>query len=392
MTENPIYTAAVHAGEDPQNNLGSLSVPLYNSAVFAFPDADQGALIQDGTQPGYSYGRKGNPTQSALETALCELEGGEAALAVSSGMAAITITLMTLLSQGDHIVASESLYSTSASLLDEILTPLGIKVSYVEPANPKNFETAITDKTKVLFIESPANPTLKLVDIAAICKIAKKHNLRVIMDNTFATPFNQNPLKHGIDLVIHSASKYLGGHGDLIAGGIIGSKEIIHRARWHTNKILGSVIAPHTAWLVLRGIRTLALRMERHNTNALAVAKFLEQHPKVKHVYYPGMPSHPQHGLAKKQMHGFGGVIAFEVEGGFEQGQKFVNSLNLCTLAVSLGNVETLIQHPASMTFASIPSDKRQTLGITDSLLRLSVGIERVEDIITDLENGLRSF
>jgi methionine-gamma-lyase len=388
MTEQSLDTIAVHAAADPSQSLGALSIPVYQSAVYAFPDADQGAAINQGEQPGYSYGRKGNPTQTALETALCELEGGQVALATSSGMAAITATFMSILKQGDHIIASQSLYAATNSLMDEIMVPLGIGVTYVDAADPDNYSAALTDTTRILYLESPANPTLRLVDIKAAVKFAHAHDLLVVMDNTFATPYNQRPLSFGVDLVIHSASKYLGGHGDLIAGGIVGPEELIHRIRWHTHKLLGGTIAPFTAWLVLRGIRTLALRMERHNTNALAVASYLEKQPKVKQVYYPGLSSHPQHELAKQQMRGFGGMVAFDV-GGVEEGKRLVNNLKLCTLAVSLGTVETLIQHSASMTHATLPRERRIALGISDGLLRLSVGIEHAGDIIADLEQSL---
>ena len=389
MAQDPIYTIAVHAGANPPANLGSLSTPVYNSAVFALPDAEQGAAIHAGKQPGYYYGRSGNPTQTALEDALCKLENGPAAIAFSSGMAAISSTLLTLLTAGDHLVAADSLYAATNTLLDEILSPLGIAVSYVDASDPNNFAAAVTPKTKVFYLESPANPTLKLVDIPAVVKIARKNKITTVIDNTFATPFNQRPLQLGIDLVIHSASKYLGGHGDLIAGALIGQQNIIDRVRTQTIKILGGIIAPFTAWLVLRGIRTLPLRMERHNVNALAVAQFLAQHPKIKKVHYPGLPSHPQHKLAARQMTGFGGIIAFEVNG-IEEGKRLVNNLKLCTLAVSLGNVETLIQHLASMTYASMPKQKRLAIGISDGLLMLSVGIERADDIIADLEQALR--
>ncbi|UCH62054.1 MAG: PLP-dependent transferase [Fidelibacterota bacterium] len=388
MAEDPIYTTAVHAGEDPLRNQGSLSVPVYQSAVFALPDVEQGAAITEGIQPGYSYGRKGNPTQAALEQALCELEGGTAALALSSGMAAINVTLMTLLAPGDHIIASNCLYATTHSLLTEILDPFGISVTQVDATNPENLDSALTDKTRVLLLETPANPTLELIDIPAAVQFAHPNGLKVVMDNTFATPFNQRPLDHGVDVVIHSASKYLGGHGDLIAGGIVSTKEVISQMRWHTNKILGAVIAPLTAWLVLRGIRTLPLRMERHNANALAVARYLEGHPKIKQVLYPGLPSHPQHALAQQQMSGYGGMVAFDVSE-VEKGRRLVDQLRLCTLAVSLGNVETLIQHSASMTHASIPREQRLAAGISDGMIRMSVGIERAEDIIADLEQSI---
>ena len=385
---DPIYTTAVHAGESPEAHLGAMSVPIYNAAVYAFPDAEQGAAIHEGEQPGYFYGRIGNPTQDALETALCELEDGAAALAFASGMAAISTTLFTLLKTGDHIVAPESLYATTNALLGEMLEPFGIFVTYVDAADPLNYRKAIRSETRVLYLESPANPTLKLVDIKAVVEIAKKNNLVTVMDNTFATPFNQRPLLSGVDIVVHSATKYLGGHGDLVAGAMVGSEEIVRRARWHTNKILGGVISPNTAWMVLRGIKTLALRMERHNENGLAVAQFLAAHPKVKAVHHPGLPTHPQHELAQRQMNGFGGMIAFDV-GGVEEGRRLVNNVKLCALAVSLGDVATLIQHSASMTHASVPREKRLEVGITDGLLRLSVGIERAEDIIDDLAGAL---
>ncbi len=388
MDEDTIYTAAVHAGKNPDEHLGSLSVPVYCSAVFAFPDAESGAAINEGEIPGYSYGRKGNPTQSALEAALCELEGGPAAMAFSSGMAAISATLLTLLQPGDHIIVSDSLYAATSILLDELLTPLGINVSYVDATDPENYNAIVTDCTRVLYLETPANPTLKLVDIQATVDFARRHDIRVVVDNTIATPFNQRPLEYGVDIVVHSASKYLGGHGDLIAGAVLGSEDFIHRVRWHTNKLLGGVIAPHTAWLVLRGIRTLPLRMERHNKNGMKVAEFLESHHKVEKVYYPGLESHKQHVLARRQMHGFGGMVAFDVKDA-DKGRRLLNNLKLCTLAVSLGNVETLIQHSASMTHASLPREQREAVGISDGLLRLSVGIERSEDIIADLEQGL---
>ena len=330
----------------------------------------------------------GNPTQNALESALCELEGGESALAFASGMAAISTGLFTLIKAGDHIIAPESLYATTSALLTQMLEPFGVAVTYVDATDSENYRNAIRPETRILYLESPANPTLKLVDIAAVVKIAKQNNLLTVMDNTFATPFNQRPLDYGIDVVVHSATKYLGGHGDLVAGAMIGSEEIIKKARWHTNKILGGVISPNTAWLVLRGIKTLALRMERHNENGLAVAQFLARHPKVQAVHYPGLSTHSQYELAKRQMNGFGGMIAFDV-GGVEQGRRLVNNVKLCSLAVSLGDVATLIQHSATMTHASVSRERRLEVGITDGLLRLSVGIERAQDIIDDLAQAL---
>jgi methionine-gamma-lyase len=388
MKENQIYTQAVHAGKDPKKFSGSISVPVFNSAAYAFSDVDEAAAVNSGKRPGHAYGRKSNPTQEMLESAISQLENGEASIGLSSGMSAITCTLLTLLKPGEHMVASRSLYAATDSLLDEIMKPLGFEITLVDGTDPINFDKAVTSRTRVLYLETPANPTLKLIDISSIVEIAKANNLKSVIDNTFATPFNQRPLDRGIDVCIHSASKYLGGHGDLIAGVIISKTDFINEIRWHINKMIGCVIAPQTAWLVLRGIRTLALRMERHNHNALTVAKFLEQHPKVKQVYYPGLQSHPQHELAKSQMSGFGGMIAFEVAG-ITEGKKLMNEVKMCALAVSLGNVETLIQHSASMTHAPIPREQRLAAGISDGLIRMSVGIERAEDIISDLDQAL---
>lgn len=392
MTNNqqdPIFTRAVHAGEDPAAHLGALSTPVFQTALFAFPDAEQGALIHEGQAPGFHYSRIANPTQAALEKAIAELEGGEAALAVASGMAAISMTLLTLLRPGDHLVAGHSLYGTTNIFLHRMLEPLGFRVIHVDQTDPTAFEAAITPDTGLLYIETPANPTLTLTDIEAVTTIARERGLLTVADNTFATPVNQLPLALGVDVVVHSATKYLGGHGDLVAGAIVASAELIERLRRQTLKMLGGSIAPWTAWLLLRGIKTLPLRVERHNSNALRVAEFLAQHPKVRAVHYPGLPGHPQHSLALRQMKGFGGMVAFEVDG-VETARRLVNSVKLCALAVSLGDVASLIQHPASMTHAAMPVEQRRQAGITDGLLRLSVGIERAEDIIADLDQALR--
>lgn len=386
--QNSFETLAVHAGEDPASHMGALSTPIYQTALHVFPNAEDGHLIHEGHKPGYFYGRMGNPTQSALEKALCELEAGEAALALASGMAAISNTLLSALEPGDHIVAPASLYATTGALLDGLLPKLGIQVSYVDATDAENYAQAVTPATRVFYLESPANPTLKIVDIERVVAIARRHGVITVMDNTFATPYNQRPLSLGVDVVVHSATKYLGGHGDLTAGAIVGRKDLVEKAHWQTNKVLGGVIAPMTAWLVMRGIRTLALRMERHNANALKVARFLAAHPKVQVVHYPGLESHPQHALARRQMRGFGGVLSFDV-GGVDEGRRLVDNVKLCALAVSLGDVSTLIQHSASMTHAIVPRERRLAVGITDGLLRLSVGIENAEDLIADLGQAL---
>ncbi len=383
-----IYTKVVHAGVDLSKNHGSISTPIYNASTYAFPDAEKGAAIHEGELPGYFYGRVTNPTQEALEAALCELENGEAALTFSSGMAAISTCLLTLLKKGDHIIAPESIYASTSGLFNFFNSLADIKTSFVDATDPNTYEGAIQPNTKIIYLESPANPTLKITNINAVVAIAKKHGLTTILDNTFATPINQNPLNMGVDAVVHSLTKYISGHADVLAGALIGSKKLIGKCRWETNKLMGGVIAPQTAWLAHRGIKTLALRMERHNENALAVANFLATHPKVLKAHYPGLSSHPQHALAKKQMMGFGGMIAFEVADA-SAGRLLVNNLNLCTLAVSLGDVSTLIQHSASMTHASIPKETQEKAGITDGLLRLSVGIEDKNEIIEDLEQSL---
>lgn len=388
---NKFHTQAVHAGTNLSRHFGALSSPIYRASTYAFPDAEQGSAIHEGEIPGYFYSRINNPTQEALEAAMAELEGGEAAIVFSSGMAAISNAIFTLLTQGDHMIVPESIYATSSGFFQHIDETLGIEVSFVDASNPTNYEQAIQANSKVLYLESPANPSLKLCDIQQIVAIAKSHQLRTMMDNTFATPYNQNPIAYGVDVVVHSMTKYIGGHADILAGALIASETFVDRCRWKTNKYLGGVPDPMTSWLAHRGIKTLALRMERHNENAMAIATFLESHSKIKQVHYPGLTSHPQHELAKRQMKGFGGMISFEVAG-LEQGRRLINHVDLCTLAVSLGDVSTIIQHSASMTHASVPRELREKAGITDGLLRLSVGIEDCQDIIDDLSRAIDSM
>jgi methionine-gamma-lyase len=388
MAEKSFYTLAVHAGEDLKQNHGAVSVPIYSASVFAFSDADEGAAIHNHQKEGYFYGRLGNPTQEALEKAICELENGEAALAFASGMAAVSASVLTLVKSGDHIVAPDSMYSTTTLFLQELSEKFNIETTFVDATNAENYAAAIRPNTKIFWLESPSNPLLKITDFSAVSEIAKKRNISTIADNTFATPFNMHPLSSGIDIVIHSATKYLGGHSDLTAGLMVGRKEYIENARLKTTKLYGGNIAPQVAWLVLRGIKTLALRMERHNQNASAIANMLASHPKVREVFYPGLENHPNHEIAKRQMKGFGGMIAFDV-GGVEEGKSLVNNVKVCTLATSLGGVETIIQHSASMTHAILTREQRLKAGVTDGLIRFSVGIEDVEDLINDLQNAL---
>ena len=388
MSEKSFSTLAVHAGEDLTENHGAVSVPVYNASVFAFSDADEGAAIHNYQKEGYFYGRLGNPTQNALEKAVAELENGEDAYALASGMAAVSAAILSNVKTGDHIVAPDSMYSTTTLFLREIEERFGIETSFVDATNAENYACAIKENTKLFWLETPSNPLLKISDIQAITKIARSKNIITAIDNTFATPFNQRPLEFGVDLIIHSATKYFGGHSDLTAGLIVGKREFVDRARHTIGKLYGGNIAPQVAWLVLRGIKTLALRMERHNQNAYAIAHMLANHPKVTNVFYPGLTNHQNHEIAKKQMKNFGGMIAFDV-GSIAAGKSLVNNVEICTLATSLGGAETIIQHSASMTHAVLSSEERLKAGVTDGLIRLSVGIEDENDLIADLENAL---
>ncbi len=391
MSKYKFATKAVHAGQHPDSLTGSISVPIYETSTFAFKNAEQGASRFAGTKEGYIYTRLGNPTIRALEESIAELENGEAARACASGMAAIYTSITATAEKGDHVVATDCLYGGTQKLFSDILPKFGIEFTFVDSSIIENVKAAVKKNTKLIFVETPSNPTLKLTDLQAVSKIGKKHDLVTIVDNTFMSPYFQQPLKLGMEVVIHSLTKYLSGHSDIVGGVVAGSTSFV-KTLDPTLKNIGATLGPFEAWLTLRGIKTLALRMERHNENAMKVAQFLEDHPKVERVYYPGLKSHPQHELAKKQMSGFGGMVSFELKGGLEAGRKIMNSVKLCTLAVSLGAVETLIQHPASMTHAVIPRKERLKSGITDSLVRLSVGIEDAQDIIDDLKKALEGI
>jgi len=382
-------TKAIHAGQKHDPFTGAHVTPIYQTSTFVFENVDQGARRFAGEEHGYIYTRLGNPTVTELEEKMAALENGEAAIATASGMAAISTVLFTLLKQGDHIIANDTLYGCTHSFLSHVLPKYGIEVTFADLSELSNLERAIKHNTKVVYIETPANPTLKLVDLGGAAKIAHNVGAKVVVDNTFMTPYLQRPIEHGVDVVIHSATKYIGGHGDVIAGIIVGPKELIAEIKVPYLKDIGGIISPFDAWLLLRGIKTLGLRMDRHCRNAQIVAEFLEGHPIIDKVYYPGLFSHPQHELAKKQMDGFGGMISFELKGGIEAGKLLMNNVKLIALAVSLGCVDSLIQHPASMTHSPVPREERLRAGITDGLVRLSVGLEDVEDIITDLEQAL---
>lgn len=392
MTKTSFETLAVHAGTEPvEKHFGAVSVPIYNASLYAFSDAESGGKVHNHEAEGYFYSRLGNPTTEALEKALCELEQGEDALCFASGMAAVTTTILGLVETGAHIVAPESHYATTGSFFSFLAEKFGVETTYIDATKAESYEQARRESTKIFYIETPANPTLQITDIAEVARLAQERNVISVADNTFATPFNQNPLALGIDVVIHSATKYLGGHSDLSAGAIVGKSEIVDKIRHTTMKLFGGCLAPNTAWLVLRGIKTLALRMEKHNSNAGKLARFLSNHPKVKAVFHPSLPEHRNHEVARKQMRDFGGMIAFDV-GSSEAGKAVLNNLNLVAIATSLGGVETIAQHPASMTNANTPKDLREKAGITDGLIRLSVGIENVDDLIGDFESALRKI
>ena len=384
-----MYTKAVHAGDDHSSHYGALSVPIYPASVFAFTDADEGAAIHNEEKDGYYYGRLGNPTQRALETAVAELENTDAALALASGMAAVSAAIFTLVKSGEHIVAPQSMYATTTNFLHHLKERFNIETTFVDATDAENYRAAIRPNTKLFWIETPTNPLVLITDIEAVASIAREHGIATVADNTFATPFNQRPCELGVDAVIHSATKYLGGHSDLTAGLLVGKSEVVEAARHGANKFYGGNIAPQVAWLVIRGIKTLALRMERHNSNAFAIANMLGDHPKVTGVYYPGLESHQNHEIAKRQMPGgYGGMIGLDL-GTVEAGKTFSNSVRLCTLATSLGGVETILQHSASMTHAAISREDRLKAGISDGLIRLSVGVEDVNDLIDDLTQAL---
>ena len=366
-----------------------VSVPIVQTSTFAFDNADHGAAIFAGEDDGFLYTRLGNPTQEALEQRMAALEGAEAALAVASGMAAATTAVLTLCECGDHIVSGDTLYGGTHQLFSHTLPRLGIEVTEINATDPAHFEAAITDKTKLIYVETPANPTLVLTNIPAVAEIAHAHGLPLLVDNTFCTPALQRPVEMGADIILHSGTKYIGGHGDAIAGLLVGDAEFITRARFETLRDVGGCISPFNAWLLIRGLKTLPIRMEKHCENAMTMARWLVDHPKVIKVNHPGLDSHPQHELAVRQQDGFGGLITFEIEGGREAGKTVMDNVKLCTLAVSLGDVDTLIEHPATMTHSTYSEDELRHVGIAPAMIRLSVGLEDPTDIMADLDQAI---
>ncbi|HEY0765726.1 MAG TPA: cystathionine gamma-synthase [Pyrinomonadaceae bacterium] len=372
-------TIAIHTGSEPDESTGAVTVPIYQTSTYA-----QDAL---GKNKGYEYARTQNPTRSAVERNLAALEGGRFGFAFASGMAAIDATLR-LVKAGEHVVVSDNTYGGTARLFNRILANYNLEFDYVDTSDALNVEAAIKPNTKMVFIETPTNPIMTVTDLKEVSEIAHRAGARVVCDNTFMSPYLQRPLEFGVDIVVHSTTKYLNGHSDGVGGAVILNDE--EDANWigFVQNSAGAILSPFDSWLVLRGTKTLALRMEQHDKTGRAVAAFLEEHPKVKKVYYPGSASHPQHALARRQQHGFGGMVAFDV-GSLAAARTVLESVKLCTLAESLGGVETLISHPATMTHASVDEAKRERLGITDGLVRISVGIEDTDDIIADLDQAL---
>lgn len=383
-------TQLIHLGSHPDPYTGALSVPIYQTSTFAFESAEQGGRRFAGQEPGYMYTRLGNPNHVVIEEKIAALEGGEAAVCASSGMGAIAATFWSLLKAGDHVVACKTMYGCTYALLSHGMTKFGVETTFVDGADPEQVEAAIRPNTRLLFAETPSNPTLDLMDIQAWADIAHRHSCLLIVDNTFMTPYLQKPIELGADIIVHSATKYLNGHGDVIAGFTVGSKEIIHQVKSLGIKdMTGSVLGPFEAYLIMRGLKTLPIRMIRHCENAQIIAEWLQNHPKIEKLVYPGLPSHPQYELAQRQMRMPGGLITIFVKGGFEAAKRVINQVKLCTIAVSLGDLESLIQHPASMTHTAYSAAEREEAGIADNLVRLSVGLEHPEDIIADLDQAL---
>ena len=380
LTPNARFsTLCLHAGQEPDPTTGAIITPIYQTSTYVQPEL--------GVHKGYEYARTQNPTREALERNIAAIEGGAEGFAFASGMAAIG-AIATMLKAGDHVVVSDNTYGGTFRLFDKVLKKFALSFSYVDTADLAAVERAFTPATKMLFVETPTNPIMRITDLSGAAALAKRHDVRLVVDNTFASPCLQRPIEFGADIVVHSTTKYLNGHSDSIGGVVVAvRKDDIEWLRFVQNAE-GAILSPFDSWLVLRGTKTLALRMAQHNASGMALAQFLDTHPKVRHVYYPGLPSHPQHELAARQMRGFGGMLAFDL-GSLEPARRLLNNVKLHALAESLGGVESLISHPATMTHASVPADKRQELGITDGLVRISAGLEDIDDLKDDLTQAL---
>ena len=373
-------TLAIHAGERPEKTFGAISVPIYQTSTFAFEDI--------GKTRGYDYSRTANPTRKVLEDTIAQLEGGKAGFAFATGMAA-EATVIHLLKAGDHVISGDDVYGGTYRLFQDVMCDFGLEFSFLRMNDRRRIEEAIKPNTKMLWLETPSNPLLNIVDLEMVVDIAKQHNLMTVIDNTFATPYFLRPIGYGVDLVVHSTTKYLNGHCDVVGGAVVTTTdELSQRVQFLLNA-MGTCASPFDCWLVLRGIETLPVRMKRHEENAIAVANYLKGHPAVEKVFFPGLESHPGHEIAKRQMKGFGGVVSFEVKGGIESVNTFLRRLKVFYLAESLGSVASLAEHPATMSHASMPKDYREKVGITDGLIRLSVGLENIDDLVEDLWQAL---
>ena len=383
------HTKAIHAGLNALEHGGAVSVPIYQSSTFAFPSAEEGAARFEGNSPGLIYTRLGNPTLAALEQCVAALEGGVGAVGTAAGMAAVASGILALVDGGQHVVGTHPLYGPSRGLLEKHLARFGVAATFTSAADSDALRAAMRPETRVVYVETPANPTLDLVDLAEAASIAHAAGARLVVDNTFASPHLQRPFEFGADVVLHSMTKFLNGHSDVVAGIVVAREAAVLARLRDVVQAFGCNMDPHQAWLVLRGVRTLGMRVERAQANAQVIAPWLEKHPAVKWVRYPGQPSHPQYELARRQMDGPGAMIAFELHGGVEAGRRVMNAVRLITLAVSLGGIDSLIEHPASMTHRSVPVEEQRRQGITPGLVRLAVGCEDVEDLLADLEQAL---
>jgi cystathionine gamma-synthase len=389
-------TRAVHTGEKRDNHYHSLTTPIVQTALYVFRDtADmvdyQEQMMTRGEADREEYGRYGNPTVQAVEHKLAALEGGETALLLATGMCAVTSTLLTLLSAGDHLILTNDCYRRTRQFCQTFLKRLGIATTLVPPGDYAAMEAAVQPNTRLIFSESPTNPYLRVLDLPRAVDVARRHNLILIVDSTFATPINQQPLEFGVDLVIHSATKYLGGHNDLLAGAVVGPRELVAEIK-KSRGVLGGITGPQAAYLLLRGLKTLALRVQRHNENGMRVAQFLESHPKVRRVYYPGLSSHPDYAVAQEQMSGFGGVVSFEIEGDLESTGAFVDALRLPCIGPSLGGVESLVEQVALQSYYELTTEQRRQIGISNELVRYALGIEDTDDLIADLKQALEKY
>jgi len=388
-TEKLGFNSKLIHGGGYKDKYGSVNVPIYQSSTFQFESAEEGARCFNGESDGYIYTRLGNPTIKVLENIIAELEKGYGGIGTSSGMGAVNTVYMGLLRQGDHIISSDAVYGPSRVVMEEHYSLFGIESSYINTSDIENIKKAIKRNTKVLYLETPANPTIEISDLKACSKIAKEKNLIMVVDNTFSSPYLQRPLEFGADIVLHSLTKFINGHADIVGGIVVAKDELMYKKLRSTMINLGCNMDPHQAYLVIRGLKTLGIRIDRAQENAMKIAVFLENHPKIEWIKYPGLKSHPQHELAKKQMDGFGSMISFGLKGGFDAGKTLMNNVKMAMLAVSLGGVESLIEHPASMTHSKVSKEDKLKAGITDGLVRYSAGIEDVEDLMLDLDQAL---